>query len=409
MSEVVFSPAEVPPDPSVRPKFTGDGRAFLKLMFKGAMLQLVTLGFYRFWFVTDIRRRLWSDTSIDGDALEYTGRGRELLIGFLFALAILAPFYVLYFLAGLEAERLKAFAGAPLFLAFYLFGQFAAFRARRYRLTRTIWRGVRFWMTGSGVSYALRSFGWTLLTVVTLGLALPWRAAALERYKMRHSRYGELRGRFEATGWQLFKAGGWIWLVGLIALLGPWITLGLVWYRCVQDDTMEPEAILEIEAITAVVLTVQSLVVLLWPIYQAIEWRWWLGGLRLGDVRFSSNFPRFRIVKLWLGMFAALLAALLGAGLIAGVPAVGFARALRENTFGAPQVAILVYLGLAYLVTLMAIGAFYRYIFQFRLWDATMKSLTLHGLSAAANVAAIGEPSNALGEGLADGLEFAGF
>jgi hypothetical protein len=38
-----------------------------------------------------------------------------------------------------------------------------------------------------------------------------------------------------------------------------------------------------------------------------------------------------------------------------------------------------------------------------------MKSLTLHGLSAAANVAAIGEPSNALGEGLADGLEFAGF
>ena len=58
------------------------------------------------------------------------------------------------------------------------------YRARRYRLTRTIWRGVRFWMTGSGWSYAWRAGLWTLLVIVTLGLALPWYQAALERYKM---------------------------------------------------------------------------------------------------------------------------------------------------------------------------------------------------------------------------------
>jgi len=37
-------------------------------------------------------------------------------------------------LAGLEAERLKAFASIPLFLFYYLFVQFAIYRARRYRL-----------------------------------------------------------------------------------------------------------------------------------------------------------------------------------------------------------------------------------------------------------------------------------
>ena len=52
---------------------------------------------------------------IDGDAAEYTGRGRELLIGFLIALAILVPIYLAYFLVGLEAERFKAFASFPLF------------------------------------------------------------------------------------------------------------------------------------------------------------------------------------------------------------------------------------------------------------------------------------------------------
>ena len=81
-------------------------------------------------------------------------------------------------------------------LFFYLFYQFAMYRARRYRLTRTIWRGVRFWMKGSGWSYAWRAGLWMLLAIVTLGLALPWCQAALERYKMRNSFYGDLPGPF---------------------------------------------------------------------------------------------------------------------------------------------------------------------------------------------------------------------
>ena len=43
--------------------------------------------------------------SLDGDALEYNGRARELLIGFLFALAILMPIYFVNFLIGVEVER----------------------------------------------------------------------------------------------------------------------------------------------------------------------------------------------------------------------------------------------------------------------------------------------------------------
>src|SRR6202165_2093838 len=130
--------------------FSGNRGDFFRLVTRGAGLELVTVGFYRFWLATDIRRHLWSNTHIDGDAAEYTGRAKELLIGFLFALAILVPIYLAYFLVGLEAERLKAFGSFPLFAFFYLFGQFAIYRARRYRLTRTVWRGVRFCMSGSG-------------------------------------------------------------------------------------------------------------------------------------------------------------------------------------------------------------------------------------------------------------------
>jgi len=92
--------------------FTGERGDFFRLVRRGALLELVTAGFYRFWLSTDIRRSLWANTSIDGDTLEYTGTAKELLLGFLFALAILVPVYLIYFLIGIEAERAKAFARA---------------------------------------------------------------------------------------------------------------------------------------------------------------------------------------------------------------------------------------------------------------------------------------------------------
>ena len=168
-------PPPLPAPPPMPVAFSGSRSEFFHLVKRGAGLEFVTLGFYRFWLTTDIRRHLWTNTQIDGDGAEYTGRGKELLIGFLIALAILVPIYLGYFLVGLEAERFKAFASIPLVAFFYLFGQFAIYRARRYRLTRTVWRGVRFWMSGSGWIYALQASLWGLLMIVTLGLALPWR------------------------------------------------------------------------------------------------------------------------------------------------------------------------------------------------------------------------------------------
>ena len=163
-------PVPVPPPLPAKLDFVGDRKGFLDMVARGAGLELVTLGFYRFWLLTDIRRHLWSNTVVDGDAAEYTGLGRELLIGFLIALAILLPLNVAFFLLTIEAEHMQVLASIPLIAAFYVFGEFAVYRARRYRMTRTVWRGVRFWMTGSGWAYALRASLWMLLAAVTLGL-----------------------------------------------------------------------------------------------------------------------------------------------------------------------------------------------------------------------------------------------
>ena len=223
MSINVPPPYAYPPPPpintGVRVGFVSEGRDFRRIAIRGALLEFVTFGFYRFWLATRLRRHLWSNTLVAGEPFEYTGTAKELFIGFLFSLAILAPIYFVYFLVGVEAERLKAFASTPLFLFLFAFGQFALYRARRYRLTRTVWRGIRFWMDGSGFGYAWRACLWSFLVYLTLGLALPWREAALERYKMRHTYYGDLQGEFVGTGWEFFKRGWWLWLLGWLPVL----------------------------------------------------------------------------------------------------------------------------------------------------------------------------------------------
>ena len=383
MSWTPLGPPSLPPLPKPPPMpvgFSGKRDEFFQLVKRGAGLELVTLGFYRFWLTTDIRRHLWSNTQIDGDGAEYTGRGRELLIGFLVALAILVPIYLLYFLAGLEAEHYKAFASIPLVAFFYLFGQFAIFRARRYRLTRTVWRGVRFWMSGSGWIYALQASLWGLLVMVTLGLALPWRTAALERYKMRHSYYGELQGSFEGTGWEFFKRGWWLWLLAPMAfMVGP-------------------------------------IAPFIYGAFKAVEWRWWLSGIRIGDVRLESKLPRSRLIGLYwkvvgwiavLGLvFLAYLAA--AAGLVASMSGEGFGEFFKSQQFS-QSVLLLVLAGLGYLMFALAVNVVIRVYLMRDLWVRVLESINIHGIEAAANVSARGELANALGEGFADGLDVAGF
>ncbi len=360
--------------------FTGARRDFRRLVTRGAGLELVTLGFYRFWLATDMRRHLWSHTEAGGDHAEYTGTGKELLIGFLVALAILVPVYLVYFFIGLEAERLQSFASVPFFGFVYLFAQFAIYRARRYRLTRTVWRGVRFWMGGSGWAYAWRAALWGLLSLATLGLALPWATAALERFKMRHTYYGTLQGGFEASGGALFRKAWWLWLLALLTG-GFLITLPFIY-----------------------------------AVYKAFEWRWWVSGLRMGGVRFESDLDAAALMGLywkvvgWLVLLFVLLSAWFGGTIGLAMATVAGTGSTEQQMAAAMQhPAILILLGLGYVVMALAFNVVYRIYLVRDLWTKVAETTVVHNLAAAHDVTGQGEAVSALGEGFADGLDVGGF
>jgi len=407
--------SSVPMAPGTQPlklSFSGQGGEFTRLCLRAGLFTVLTLGLYRFWFLTDTRRLLWRHTRVGSDSLEYRGTGKELLLGFLFALAILAPVYLGYFLLGIEAERYKAFASAPFVLLLMLFGVWASYRARRYRLTRTVFRGARFWMKGSGFIYLLRYLAWGFATLLTLGLAYPWMAASLERYKMSNTFYGDLRGSFEGDGWTFFKRGALLWLLSV----PPSLKVAFTALRGMSTVPGHPNVVMApIGGFTSLFVPFALIFVL---VMKGIEWRWWVEGLRFGQARVTSTLRAWFLLneyfKLTVSMLAALLGAAIGVGIAAfvGKQIVGPLPPLNVSTFSSlayqPPIvhAIASMLLVAYLAMFVVMGTIYRRFLMFGVWRKVIDSLTLHDGQVFDNVKVAGFASSPVGEALADALDF---
>jgi uncharacterized membrane protein YjgN (DUF898 family) len=387
--------------------FSGSRRDYARLMAWGLLLYIPTFGFYRFWLKTEQRRYLWAHTSLDGDAFEYRGTMRELVVGFLFAIAIYMPIAAAYSFAGLVAESYQTYASLPFFIFTVAFTHFAAFRARRYRLTRTAFRGLRFWMTGSGWKMGFAAFGWLLLTGLTGGLAYPWMQAWLERYKMGHSSYGDLPGAFAGTGWRLLKA----YILPAIAL----VVIGTIVIVFVGGNLLDfffrgNSAGFTAFSVVAPVV-VLFFVATAWSVVSVVKTRWWLGGIRFGDVAVTSTLKATAMVGSAIRTtFVAMLAVALWAA--AGLLIAGGVS--RSRSFASLEVlssdvgaiaALLAWTFVALLIAMFVKAVLYNFDFLQRVAATT----TLARLDVLDQVAMDGVAQGMVGEGLADALGADGF
>ncbi|WP_158806784.1 DUF898 family protein [Beijerinckia sp. L45] len=423
---VVIGPDAVAPRQSDRVVFGLDGIHFIALLLRAAVLELMTLGLYRFWLTNDIRRFLWSHTSLEGERLEYSGHGHELFAGFLGAFAILVALSACIYGPSqlLDAAWLR-YATIPLF---FFLRQVATYQARRYRLSRTLWRGTRFWMDGSALGFAARAVLWDAVVLLTLGLAWPWRVAALERYQLGHSGYGVLPGRFDGEGSGLFRRVAWMWIVmmipvGCLAYLAMTTAATLDWSPDASNEDLL-SAILgprsHIVPLIAVLLS-PFVALTLFALYNAESWRWWVNGIRFGDVEPHCALSRSAMFGLYLKAgvvftFAALCVTVLG--VTAGLVALTISKisildtASMEAALGALNdnhpYAVLALLAGGYIVIVLTFGAVSRFFFDYALWRVVLPTLSFKHLAAAEDIDAKGTPANALGEGLLGLLRIGG-
>ncbi|MEJ6712550.1 MAG: DUF898 family protein [Rhodobacterales bacterium] len=202
--------------------YAGTRRSLFWLALKTSVLTVLTVGFYRFWAKTRVRRFYWSAIRPGGFPLEYTGTGVEKLMGFLVAVVFLA-FYIgvlnliLMFISfSLLNDNFAAYFTS--FIGIIPIYFYAQYRARRYVLARTRWRGLRFGIDAGAWGYSWRAMLHWLATILTLGFLLPRQMFCLEKFRIDRTWYG--RERFTQEGnWRMLLKPATHYYVGLVLTL----------------------------------------------------------------------------------------------------------------------------------------------------------------------------------------------
>lgn len=297
MATLIDEAGSVPAGPD-RLKFVGSGGTLFGIHLVGLLLTLITFGIYRFWWRTNVRRYMWSNTLYLDEPLEYTGKGLELFVGFLIVLAlVIVPGAALYFLGMWLLSSGEFAAGITVFVLLYggffvLLGA-ALYRVMVYRLSRTQWRGIRGALGGSAITYALRFMGLLLLQLITLGLAAPYASIKLYGYMLNNMWFGSGRFRFQADWKPLFKS----FLVPWVLLLGGMGCMVAASIMVIPGASGESIATAMMVMPIGFLLLFAGFVALLW--YAAAVIRTVLAGLEFEGVRFSSTITGARLLMIY--------------------------------------------------------------------------------------------------------------
>jgi uncharacterized membrane protein YjgN (DUF898 family) len=217
-----------PPGVLRRSIFHGTGGTLFGIHVVNTLLILVTLGVYYFWAKTRLRQYLFSETEIEGDRFAYHGTGRELLLGTLKAVLVFGvPIVLLKVVRDVLNVPVLVKFGAELLSASLVFVLFpvAMVGARRYRLSRTSWRGIRFSFRGRVWELVKIVLVGSFLTGLTLGLYYPFLLVKRQAFMVSHSYFGSERFDFAGRGRDLF-----LFYLQASLLTLPTLGLSWVWY-----------------------------------------------------------------------------------------------------------------------------------------------------------------------------------
>jgi uncharacterized membrane protein YjgN (DUF898 family) len=194
-----------------------------KLVMVNALLNLVTLGIYRFWAKTNVRKHIWSSVHINDEPLEYTGTGGELFKGFMMVfLTIFLPISIASAVIDWMVDPNSIWYWATdliVILAIYIFLGFALYKARKYQLTRTNWRGIRGNLVGSAMTYSFTYFGSMIAKVLSLGWATPMMNTILQEQIISDMRFGDAAFKFRGRAGSLYPTYAICWILAAVVMV----------------------------------------------------------------------------------------------------------------------------------------------------------------------------------------------
>ncbi len=292
----------------------------LGLTLVNSLLNVLTLGIYRFWAKTAVRKHIWSCVHINGEPLEYTGRGIELFKGAVIVFCL----FVLPFIAAVTSIQIAYGPDHPavvilqvvIFVIVFVLWGMAVYRARRYQLSRTLWRGIRGALVGSPVSYTVLNVGAQLLKFITLGWSTPVMNLNLQQRMIGDMRFGETPFRFSGRAGRLYPTYAVCWFLTVLLAAAVFALIGYEIYQWFGDGIEKslddligsgngPPPLWLILSIVAAVIVFYALLGLIytivWAIYTAKEMSVFANFTTIDQARFRLIATPGSLVALALG------------------------------------------------------------------------------------------------------------
>lgn len=290
------------------------------------VLMILTLGLYRFWAITVMRQILWRRIRLAGQALEYTGTGLEIFLGFLRVfLIVLLPLGIIYMLIELMVERsapaadlntLQAidFGYAMVILMLIEMGRFLSWR---YRISRTRWRGIRGRIELTASKYLQVAVASALMIILSGWLLKPIVDLYRARMVIGALNVGGLSGRYVGGVFRLLGVWIAIWLVYGVAIVGAVV----YFFSRTTLSLLGPASGLDTEAQSvfegfAIFFVLAVLGIHLLCVYRVAFWRWVCKVSSVGPVRVAFNGTAISLTWLTLVNWLILI---LSVGLLAPV------------------------------------------------------------------------------------------
>lgn len=370
---------------------------------KGMLLTILTLGIYRFWYKTRLRRYYWSNTTLLDEGFEYTGTGKELLIGFLIALAVLVPLNFSATIIGLFAGELvgNIVGGVLAAVLLPILFQVWLYRARRYRLARTRYRGIRFMQSGTAMGYFGASLKWLLLSVLTLGITVPYLRTAMQAYKINNTWFGKTQASFHGEGKALMKS----WLIMWFLLLA----LVLVGIATGASQVM-PGGFLPVWVAVFLNIGLGLALLISWMVYQAGEFRYFTGVTRFGEIGLQSDVVSGDVVIAKVLFYLALIGGMVGILVVSAILGTVFSIGTSFKNFGsAISIQAVLLLALPWIIAFFGYSLISELWLRRKLWRLYASSITLTNISALDGILQAGaDETGAFGEAFDTGFDVAG-
>ena len=300
--------------------FEGRWQEFAPIALTNLLLTIVTLGVYRFWAITRERRYLWSRSRFVDENLEWSGTGMELFVGFLLVLILLGiPFTVIQLITqGLIFRQEQLLAGVLLivfFLAIFYLTGVARFRALRYRLSRTRWRGIRGGSDNQGWGFGLSYMWKSVVAWIPLGLLIPWSMTSLWNERWSKMSFGPHAFEANASPGPIFVRFLLFYLAPFIIVVAAFVAIlvgGIVGFGIGEETGAGIGAIF---AGFLAIVGVYAILGLIAVAFYAAFYREVVGNTRWGDIDFSFEASTKDWIRLLLGDVALVLVTF-GLGLI---------------------------------------------------------------------------------------------